>query len=250
MLDAIRSEQYKTRHTKIFTILCVGALVLGVITVYMNHSMYMAGKIKELSGENALKSGMSNISVAIILCSIFLDVNLGSEFQNRTLQLSASFGNNRKIIFVSKGIVNIFYSVILSFLYPMVLICVTTMLYGWTNDTFSFGMIFLKLLVTILLEITIFLMCFGVEFIMEGSKAGLLFNVLVIGIGFPILQSLGEKINLIKRILEVTPIGYLDVWVKQDIDINFIAKILIIVVVWSISTLSLSYIIFKRRDLK
>lgn len=250
MLDAIRSEQYKTRHTKIFTILCVGALVLGVITVYMNHSMYMAGKIKELSGENALKSGMSNISVAIILCSIFLDVNLGSEFQNRTLQLSASFGNNRKIIFVSKGIVNIFYSVILSFLYPIVLICVTTMLYGWTNDTFSFGMIFLKLLVTILLEITIFLMCFGVEFIMEGSKAGLLFNVLVIGIGFPILQSLGEKINLIKRILEVTPIGYLDVWVKQDIDINFIAKILIIVVVWSISTLSLSYIIFKRRDLK
>ena len=247
MLDAIRSEQYKTRHTKIFTILCVGALVLGVITVYMNHSMYMAGKIKELSGENALKSGMSNISVAIILCSIFLDVNLGSEFQNRTLQLSASFGNNRKIIFVSKGIVNIFYSVILSFLYPMVLTCVTTMLYGWTNDTFSFGMIFLKLLVTILLEITIFLMCFGVEFIMEGSKAGLLFNVLVIGIG---LQSLGEKINLIKRILEVTPIGYLDVWVKQDIDINFIAKILIIVVVWSISTLSLSYIIFKRRDLK
>ena len=241
MLDAIRSEQYKTRHTKIFTILCVGALVLGVITVYMNHSMYMAGKIKELSGENALKSGMSNISVAIILCSIFLDVNLGSEFQNRTLQLSASFGNNRKIIF---------YSVILSFLYPMVLTCVTTMLYGWTNDTFSFGMIFLKLLVTILLEITIFLMCFGVEFIMEGSKAGLLFNVLVIGIGFPILQSLGEKINLIKRILEVTPIGYLDVWVKQDIDINFIAKILIIVVVWSISTLSLSYIIFKRRDLK
>lgn len=250
MLDAIRSEQYKTRYTKIFTILCVGALVLGVITVYMNHSMYMAGKIKELSGENALKSGMSNISVAIILCSIFLDVNLGSEFQNRTLQLSASFGNNRKIIFVSKGIVNIFYSVILSFLYPMVLTCVTTMLYGWTNDTFSFGMIFLKLLVTILLEITIFLMCFGVEFIMEGSKAGLLFNVLVIGIGFPILQSLGEKINLIKRILEVTPIGYLDVWVKQDIDINFIAKILIIVVVWSISTLSLSYIIFKRRDLK
>lgn len=250
MLDAIRSEQYKTRHTKIFTILCVGALVLGVITVYMNHSMYMAGKIKELSGENALKSGMSNISVAIILCSIFLDVNLGSEFQNRTLQLSASFGNNRKIIFVSKGIVNIFYSVILSFLYPMVLTCVTTMLYGWTNDTFSFGMIFLKLLVTILLEITIFLMCFGVEFIMEGSKAGLLFNVLVIGIGFPILQSLGEKINLIKRILEVTPIGYLDVWVKQDIDINFIATILIIVVVWSISTLSLSYIIFKRRDLK
>ena len=250
MLDAIRSEQYKTRHTKIFTILCVGALVLGVITVYMNHSMYMARKIKELSGENALKSGMSNISVAIILCSIFLDVNLGSEFQNRTLQLSASFGNNRKIIFVSKGIVNIFYSVILSFLYPMVLTCVTTMLYGWTNDTFSFGMIFLKLLVTILLEITIFLMCFGVEFIMEGSKAGLLFNVLVIGIGFPILQSLGEKINLIKRILEVTPIGYLDVWVKQDIDINFIAKILIIVVVWSISTLSLSYIIFKRRDLK
>ena len=250
MLDAIRSEQYKTRHTKIFTILCVGALVLGVITVYMNHSMYMAGKIKELSGENALKSGMSNISVAIILCSIFLDVNLGSEFQNRTLQLSASFGNNRKIIFVSKGIVNIFYIVILSFLYPMVLTCVTTMLYGWTNDTFSFGMIFLKLLVTILLEITIFLMCFGVEFIMEGSKAGLLFNVLVIGIGFPILQSLGEKINLIKRILEVTPIGYLDVWVKQDIDINFIAKILIIVVVWSISTLSLSYIIFKRRDLK
>lgn len=250
MLDAIRSEQYKTRHIKIFTILCVGALVLGVITVYMNHSMYMAGKIKELSGENALKSGMSNISVAIILCSIFLDVNLGSEFQNRTLQLSASFGNNRKIIFVSKGIVNIFYSVILSFLYPMVLTCVTTMLYGWTNDTFSFGMIFLKLLVTILLEITIFLMCFGVEFIMEGSKAGLLFNVLVIGIGFPILQSLGEKINLIKRILEVTPIGYLDVWVKQDIDINFIAKILIIVVVWSISTLSLSYIIFKRRDLK
>ena len=250
MLDAIRSEQYKTRHTKIFTILCVGALVLGVITVYMNHSMYMAGKIKELSGENALKSGMSNISVAIILCSIFLDVNLGSEFQNRTLQLSASFGNNRKIIFVSKGIVNIFYSVILSFLYPMVLTCVTTMLYGWTNDTFSFGMIFLKLLVTILLEITIFLMCFGVEFIMEGSKAGLLFNVLVIGIGFPILQSFGEKIILIKRILEVTPIGYLDVWVKQDIDINFIAKILIIVVVWSISTLSLSYIIFKRRDLK
>lgn len=249
MLDAIRSEQYKTRHTKIFTILCVGALVLGVITVYMNHSMYMAGKIKELSGENALKSGMSNISVAIILCSIFLDVNLGSEFQNRTLQLSASFGNNRKIIFVSKGIVNIFYSVILSFLYPMVLTCVTTMLYGWTNDTFSFGMIFLKLLVTILLEITIFLMCFGVEFIMEGSKAGLLFNVLVIGIGFPILQSLGEKINLIKRILEVTPIGYLDVWVKQDIDINFIAKILIIVVVWSISTLSLSYIIFKSKRL-
>ena len=250
MLDAIRSEQYKTRHTKIFTILCVGALVLGVITVYMNHSMYMAGKIKELSGENALNSGIINISVAIILCSIFLDVNLGSEFQNRTLQLSASFGNNRKIIFVSKGIVNIFYSVILSFLYPMVLTCVTTMLYGWTNDTFSFVMIFLKLLVTILLEITIFLMCFGVEFIMEGSKAGLLFNVLVIGIGFPILQSLGEKINLIKRILEVTPIGYLDVWVKQDIDINFIAKILIIVVVWSISTLSLSYIIFKRRDLK
>ena len=88
--------------------------------------------------------------------------------------------------------------------------------------------------------------------IVNGKTQEMVMNgeALVIGIGFPILQSLGEKINLIKRILEVTPIGYLDVWVKQDIDINFIAKILIIVVVWSISTLSLSYIIFKRRDLK
>ena len=56
MLDAIRSEQYKnTPHKKFFTILCVGALVLGVITVYMNHSMYMAGKIKELSGGKCTK---------------------------------------------------------------------------------------------------------------------------------------------------------------------------------------------------
>lgn len=81
----------------------------------------------------------------------------------------------------------------------MVLTCVTTMLYGWTNDTFSFGMIFLKLLVTILLEITIFLMCFGVEFIMEGSKAGLLFNVLVIGIGFPILPLRRKNKSLLRE---------------------------------------------------
>ena len=49
MLDAIRSEQYKTRHTKIFTILCVGALVLGVITVYMNHILERRIKIHFIS---------------------------------------------------------------------------------------------------------------------------------------------------------------------------------------------------------
>lgn len=62
----------------------------------------------------------------------------------------------------------------------------------------------------------------------------------------------GYERNIIVKSIWIftSTIGYLDVWVKQDIDINFIAKILIIVVVWSISTLSLSYIIFKRRDLK
>lgn len=49
MLDAIRSEQYKTRHTKIFTILCVGALVLGVIALFVPYPIGETGEVYLLS---------------------------------------------------------------------------------------------------------------------------------------------------------------------------------------------------------
>ena len=250
MLSSLKFERYKICHEKKFIILCLVAIGLGLLTVYLNKTMYMAGKIQGLSGENAMVNSMSNLSVTVILSSIFLACAIGSEFQNRTLQSSIAYGIDREKLFASKAIVNIFACIILSLLYPVTLTISTTVLAGWANDTVSIQQIGIKLLTGIILQIAIICICFGIEFISKGTKVGLVFNIVIIGIGFPILQSVSNGLELLKNVLTFTPIGYLDSWTRENVNTNFWVKMIIVNLVWCVVSLLVSYLIFKKRDLK
>lgn len=250
MLSSLKCERYKIWHGKKFIILCLVAIGLGALTVYLNKTMYIAGKIQEFSGLNAMMNSMSNLSVTVILSSIFLACSIGNEFQNRTLQFSIAYGIARRKIFASKAIVNIIACSILSLLYPITLTIGTTIFAGWGNDIVSIQQISIKLVSGIIMQIAIICICFGIEFISKGTKAGLVFNIVVVGVGFSILQSMSNGLELLKKILVFTPIGYLDSWTRENVDMNFWVKMIIVNLVWGTVSLLVSYLIFKKRDLK
>lgn len=138
---------------------------------------------------------------------IFLAVNIGNEFSDRTLQASIARVRNRDRILGAKLVVNVFCCMILAIVYPIVLTIATSIKNGWGNN-FDISILVLGTISALEIDAAMIFVCFCLELCISISKIALIINILGIGIGMSILNSISSNIMYLADILRFTPVGY------------------------------------------
>lgn len=247
MTCLIKSELYKIIHEKIFLILSIIAACLGIVTMFLNSSI--SSEYGVVTGDMALISGMGNISVAVIISSIFLAVNIGNEFSDRTLQASIARVRNRDRILGAKLVVNVFCCMILAIVYPIVLTIATSIKNGWGN-TFDMSILVLGTISALEIDAAMIFVCFCLELCISISKIALIINILGIGIGMSILNSISSNIMYLADILRFTPVGYYGSCYTSGTDWVQLLQTTGVSVIFILLLLIITRQLFFKRDFK
>lgn len=138
---------------------------------------------------------------------IFLAINIGNEFSDRTLQASIARVRNRDRVLGAKLVVNVFCCMILTIIYPIVLTIATSIKNGWGNN-FDMSILVLGTISALEIDAAMIFVCFCLELCIRISKIALIINILGIGIGMSILNSISSNVTYLADILRFTPVGY------------------------------------------
>lgn len=251
-MSLVKSEMYKIIHEKVFFLVLALSAALGVVTVFLNNGMGNSGKIARVTGEMAFYSGISNVSVAVIFCAIFLGINIGNEFLNGTFQAAVARGVPRRKLFISKACVNLIVCFFIVIVYPAALTIGTTIFNGWGRkyNTELILELLLKVYVSFILIMSLIIICICVELIFQSARLPLLINILFVGIGSQILESISGKIEILNKILKFTPLGYLQLAFDGQTDFLLLCKVTGVSFVFDFIILVVAYKIYEKKDLK
>ncbi len=249
MRSIIGSEIYKIIKQKFFLYLIGGATVLAIITIGLNQML--AGSHPQIvnTGSNILVSSLSNISVSIILCTIFIHFHIGKEFTNRTITSMIESGFSRRDIYLSKVIICVCFCAVLILVYPIVSSVGTTCLRGWGNDA-SIIYIVRDVLIFLFINFFILAFCILLDFIVESKSISLIINMLVVGVGSEILIGLSTELPVLEKILNFMPIGKINLIGGTMAKKTDYVTALVSSVIWSGVILLIGYYRFRKLDIK
>ncbi len=252
MRNLIESEIYKTIKERFFLLILAIAAILGIITIFLNESLGSTHKVSTITGNAAIISGFSNMSVSLIFCSIFLSNHVGKEFSNRTLSMAITRGFTRREIFISKCISYILFSICLMLMYPSVLTIGTTILHGWGTVITKKVVIdlLMRCFIFILSNISLLTLCVCIEFFVNSNTAALILNIVLIGIGTQILVGISERIEWLNMILKFTPFGRIGLISNNIMNSWEFVYALIVSLIFGFIILCITYRFFSRKDME
>lgn len=242
-------EIYKTIKQKHFLFLVSSAVVLGMVTIGLNQALVSAHPQIVNTGSNIFVSSLSNISVSVILCAIFIHFHIGNEFANRTITTMIESGFSRIEVYLSKVITCGIYCAGLMLVYPMVSSAGTTCLNGWGEDALITD-IWGKVFIFLILNASILTFCIIVEFLVKSNTISLIFNMLIVGVGTEILLGISTEFQVLEKILNITPIGKINLISSTMLKITDYMTVLVISVIWSGVILMIGYYRFRKLDIK
>lgn len=245
----IHNEMYKTMKQKYFFILIIIAAVLGLITLGLNQSLVSSHSGIVNTGSDVFMSSLSNISVSIIFCTIFIHFHIGSEFENRTITTIIESGYTRRDIYLSKLITFIFYSISLMLVYPLVSILGTTCLNGWENNISLINMIE-DVFIFIIVNISTMTICIAIEFLTESNTISLILNILFIGVGSEILIGISKEIPVLEKILYFTPMSKIDLIGNTMIKTIDLMNGIVVSIIFGTIILLIGYCRFRKLNIR
>lgn len=244
----IRSEIYKTMKQKYFLFLISGAIVLGIATIGLNQSLVSNHPQIVNTGYNILVSSLRNISVSIILCSIFIHFHVGNEFANRTITTMIESGFSRKDIYLSKIVTCNFYCVGLMLAYPIVSCLGTVCLNGWGKNILIID-ILKNIFIFLILNLSILTFCIVIEFLIENNIISLIINILIIGVGTEILIGVSTEFPFLEKLLNITPVSKINIVGAMTKTTEYVIAIMISII-WGSMILLIGYYRFRKLDIK
>ena len=245
----IHSEVYKTMKQKYFLILMFIAAIIGVITIGLNQLLVISHPNIANTGSDIFVSSLSNISICIIFCTIFIHFHIGSEFTNRTITIMMENGFSRKDIYLSKVIIVTFYCVGLMLVYSLVSTLSATCLNGWGNNISIVNMIE-DVFIFLIANLSTLTICIVIEFLVESNTISLIFNILLIGIGSEILLGISKEIPVLEKILEFTPISKINLIGRTTMKTIDLVNGVLVSIIFGIVILLIGYCRFRKLDIK
>ena len=194
-------------------------------------------------------SSLKNISVSIILCVIFIHFHIGNEYANRTITTMIESGFSRIQIYFAKVITCNIYCAGLMLLYPIVSSVGTACLNGWGEKAFIIDILG-NVFIFLILNFSILAFCVVIDFSVENNVISLIFNILIVGIGTEILLGISTELQVLEKILNMTPIGKISLIGKTMLRITDYVTVVVISVIWSGAILMLGYDRFRKLDIK
>jgi hypothetical protein len=247
MISAIKSELYKTLHEKIFFILILWSVGLALLSTWLNIKLGNLSYYPNDASEIFLKS-TNNFSLIIIIDAIFLELTIGRDFTDKTIQSTLLKGSTRVHVFGSKVIISFLLSAVLSIVFPVAFTISMSFTKGVGSFT-SMAEIGPSLAVYYFIQNAVIFTCIYVCFLLKGARTSFFINGICIGIGSEILFNQSKKISLVHKILRWTPIGYLDILNANNLKLLVGIKIISISLTWIILFGLLTGAVFKKTTL-
>lgn len=201
MKKLIQSELYKLKAGGYIKTALIVLIVFDAAVCLTYYSMSMArGYSWELSGAGMLIGNGFKDFLFIILAA-FPAFFVGKEFQERTINLTASRGYSRAQIYVSKFLVCILFSFLIIIFDLIVTTSYATIMWEFDGyGIFKLSGCFMYLSVSFLLVIAVDSIFYAVAVVLKYSGRSILFNILILMFGQSIFMLISGIMNV-----DITP---------------------------------------------
>ncbi|MBR4429665.1 MAG: hypothetical protein IKS75_00025 [Clostridiales bacterium] len=245
MGSLLKWEMKQTLSSKSFWILGASLVALPALMLLMAISFGA-----DYTGYEAFLSGLNDYNAFVMfLIGVFAGIHVTGAFEGRKIQSAVMAGNSRFSILLAKFMS---FSIAVT-LYSIAAILVSTAIafgtYGVTGLDGSFGRVILvRTLVFILVEIAYSATCFLASMLVRhlGGAIGL-------NLGLMIMTNLAAQIFLnfewAEKFIRLTPVGQ-TMFIVADCSNSNIAMALTASAVAIAAVISLSYLKFRREELK
>lgn len=249
MWNLINTNLYKMRKEKYMLMLIILEVLLAITTIVLNENLKSTQVTIQNVGEKAFLRALGNISVSLIFLSIFLNLHIGNDIQNRTMSMEITRGFTRREVFISKVVSYMIGSTLLMLVYPFTVGVGTTILHGWGGDN-SFLTILQKIIVFVLVNLSIVSFCVLVQFMAPISTVSLLINTILVGIGSEIILQIRNRNKLIKEVLDYLPVSKIDFIGYYKIGFMKQANAFLVSVIFACIMLVVAYVNYNKKEFK
>ena len=245
MGSLLKWEMKQTLSSKSFWILGASLVALPALMLLMAISFGA-----DYTGYEAFLSGLNDYNAFVMfLIGVFAGIHVTGAFEGRKIQSAVMAGNSRFSILLAKFMS---FSIVVT-LYSIAAILVSTAIafgtYGVTGLDGSFGRVILvRTLVFIFVEIAYSATCFLASMLVRhlGGAIGL-------NLGLMIMTNLAAQIFLnfewAEKFIRLTPVGQ-TMFIVADCSNRNIAMALVASVTAIAAVIALSYLKFRREELK
>lgn len=174
MRDLVKVEIYKLKRDRNLLIIALLIIIFGVINI-----VFQPNENGRLSFINEFKD-----IFALLGCSLYAGISIGSEFTNRTIQKKIVIGYSRSDVVFSK-LISYFIGCIVLFLVSAIMFGVIySIFYGWGQPLTIYEIIFIisYTLLDIILNLCICSVSFFIAFLIKDAGISTAISICVIGI--------------------------------------------------------------------
>jgi ABC-type transport system involved in multi-copper enzyme maturation permease subunit len=250
MIQLIKVEIYKLKHSRGFKVLMGLSAFLGVFGVIAATAM---GEGVNLSGHDTFYKQFGDLkSLTFVLIGVFSGLFIGEDFANRTLQSQISLGYSRFLIIFSKTMVYMMGVFALIFIE----VFVASMGTSWIN---GFGVpITMSLVLEMLRALLAFsflmcssaVICVATAFIIKNKGTMIAINMLLLVIIDGILVLLASQFVFFQGLYENSTFYLVLNVAGMDIANTVLINALLVAFVSMVGYFSLAYLFFRRGELK
>lgn len=243
MINLFKLEVYKLKRNKSFLLIACAVIIFEVFYVINNGS---------LVGIEAFKHSMYDVSTTMLLGAILTGLFVGNDFTTRIINQEVTAGHSRLKILISKSVIFYCSVEVITILYPITSVCINTAFNGWGEEFTAFTLLYI--IRTVLLRFIIDAGCTSlwvlIAFLFKdiGKTIGVSVIMFIVGIG--VLTALSEKSSIAKFIYSLTANSQARVIVNEVLTSYNIMWTCIVNLLMFFVFMSMSYIVFRRAELK
>lgn len=265
MFNLIQADLFKLYKSKAIKILFAMTTLSSVAMIVIAYFIVQGKLDRGMSGIGFMFSDVNMIS---ILGAVIAGTFICGDFDNKTIQSAIAAGCSRGIVIISKAIV--FFCAIAVILLPYVIITVIALVLGAefsmgaiavgflniitsnTGATFSASQV-MKLLVIMLTLIVVYVsqlsVCVPLAFTLKKpvSVVGIYYGLTIF---FAQMTGLREKFKIVDNIFKLVPYGGNYSFLTLDSTTGDAIKAIFISIIFSIAMLVVSYMTFKKVEIK
>jgi ABC-2 type transport system permease protein len=243
MINLLKLEIYKLKRNKAFWLISAIDIFVGLIYVMKNGS---------LVGIKAFQSSMYDIATLMVLGAIFAGLFIGTDFTDRNINQGIVAGYSRIKILFSKVIILFLATEIIMILYPITSVIVNSALNGW-GETFNMDTA-IYILRTIFLRLIVDSSCISLwvllAFLFKDILKTVSVSIFIFMMGSGCIITLSKKVDFMKEIYNLTANGQARILVNKTLSLYQITNIMVSNLIIVLVLLSISYLLFRRAELK
>lgn len=269
MRKLIKAELFKLRKSIYYKAVAIGTILYALMDVYA----YFTGLYHPSNGVKELFQTFLFWQRCLLLCGILAGIFIGRDYDNRMLHSQIAVGNGRRNIFLAKASVYWIACIVIAVVYQSVDIVGMTCLFGFgIKITFHEFILLMRIEIVYLLIFSGFIsVCILTAFVFRTLFTVTAAEIVWIMFGSAIFQNLANLNVIINSIYNHSIFGSmtaftLPLYAYEDgirslesvpaeeifaiLDAQSYTKFVLISLITVLLTLTLSYHIFKRTELK